>query len=607
MKGNSGSRGPRTTVARYNSVACIRNYFCSIPFFALTLAAPFCSGALTPSGSIGINSQSGRIIENVHITSSTGPCVTIANSTGIIIRNSEIGPCKGGGIEIAGGSGIRIFDNYIHPEFDGKGCCDSGDGIVASGTTDILIQGNVVAYGESNIEILGSRTVNVIGNFLVNPRNFGDSRGSNVQVLSGSSSVLIENNYALASTDTSIYALPENQSDSISVSGTVNEITVRNNYITGGNWAYGCGLIAEAGASNAQFLSNTLVDSGQCGIGLEGGTNVVADGNRILNRTPLPGGGNTAIIVFKLYPTDPPCGPVTITNNTAYQIQLSGFLSSLWNGGGCAPVTTSGNTVDQAAYAALTPPSEKIPPPRIPPQPSTCVANSPFSNQTGAPGCDGRFPVSATTLSLAAPVSDGFNGNSLDSNLWTFINPAGDGSYAFTGIGLNLSVPAGSNHDPAFGGTNSAVRVIQAVGSSDFTLEAKFDTIPNREYQFEGIVVEQDAANYLRFHIGSTDSLLVVGATRVVSRNETNELESIIKIPDGARSIWLRIQKFGVTWTETWSPDGSTYNTVGSFTQLLTPAAVGPFGGNYSEPASAAPGFTVSIDHFFNIASPAAE
>jgi beta-xylosidase len=183
------------------------------------------------------------------------------------------------------------------------------------------------------------------------------------------------------------------------------------------------------------------------------------------------------------------------------------------------------------------------------------------------------------------------------------VNPVGNGTTSVTGTDLILNVPAGSNHDPALGGDN-AVRVAQSIGNSDFTVEVKFDSIPTLQYQFEGVVVEQDAGNFLRFNFGSTGSALEVAASKIVSGAETATLNSGISLPAGARSLWLRIQKSGNTWTETWSSDGSTYQNVGSFSQPLTTSRVGPFAGNYSSPASTAPGFTAYVDYFSNTASP---
>jgi regulation of enolase protein 1 (concanavalin A-like superfamily) len=165
-----------------------------------------------------------------------------------------------------------------------------------------------------------------------------------------------------------------------------------------------------------------------------------------------------------------------------------------------------------------------------------------------------------------------------------------------------LTAPAGSNHDPGYGGVDNATRVMQKIGSGDFTAEVKFNSIPRSQYQFEGIMVDQDAANYLRFHIGSTGSVLVVGAGKMIAHNETDLQESVISVPNGS-SIWMRIQKAGNTWTQSWSADGSTYRTVGSFTHALTPSVIGPMSGNYNNNPGASPGFIAAVDYFFNTAN----
>jgi hypothetical protein len=137
---------------------------------------------------------------------------------------------------------------------------------------------------------------------------------------------------------------------------------------------------------------------------------------------------------------------------------------------------------------------------------------------------------------------------------------------------------------------------VQSIGNADFTVTVKFDSIPNQQYQFQGIVVEQDSANFLRFQLGSSGSALVAGADKVLSHTETGLISRSISIPNGTTSLWLRIQKSGTTWTETWSADGSSYNSVGSFNQLLTPSNIGPFAGNYSN--TSAPAFTAAVDYF---------
>ena len=354
--------------------------------------APPTTTSLTPSGPIKLSGQNGTIVENLHITNPSGDCVVLSNSTNITIRRSEIGPCGGNAVKISGGSGIAIYDTYIHPEKPlVTDCCDNHDGIFASNTSNLSIQGNVIAYGESNIEVNGTATVTVTGNFLLNPIDSnpslpadGQSRGQNFQAWSGSSNVTVANNYALSSTDTSKYLFAENQEDSINF-GLTTGIVVRGNYITGGHSPSGCGLISDDQANGAQFVNNILLDTGQCGIGIADGTNQVVDSNRVLNRTPVQGGGNTAIYVWKQY--SGACGPVAVSNNIATETNTSGAQSGFWNGGGCEPVTLTSNTFDAAAQTLLGSPSQTMPPPRIPPAPKDCVVVSPFTNNTSLPAC----------------------------------------------------------------------------------------------------------------------------------------------------------------------------------------------------------------------------
>jgi hypothetical protein len=230
--------------------------------------------------------------------------------------------------------------------------------------------------------------------------------------------------------------------------------------------------------------------------------------------------------------------------------------------------------------------------------PGTCSITA---NQAGnanflaAPSVAQSFVVNP-----GGPVSDEFNGQALNTSLWKFVNPVGDGSYSLNGSQLLLNVPGGSNHDPAFGGADNAVRIFQPAGGGDFTVTVKFDSIPFERYQFEGIVVEQDAANYLRFQFGSTGNTLVVGVSKILSQTENVLFSQVITVPTGATSLWLRVLKTGNNWTEAWSANGTDYNTVGSFAQVLAVADLGPFGGNYNPLAAAAPAFTAKVDYFRN-------
>jgi hypothetical protein len=323
-----------------------------------------------------ISGKTGVVIEGLKITSTTGDCVTISGSTDVTLKGSEIGPCAGNAIHVTDSTKVSITDDYVHPDDPITDCCDKADGVFVEGaSSSVLIQGNVITYGESNVEILdGSSGVQVIGNFLLNPLG-PYPRGQQVQAWHVSD-VTVENNYGLSSTS-SAYAYPEDQEDAFNFGYTSGTIVASGNYVMGGHSPSGCGLIADEAADGCQFLGNTLVDTGGCGIGVASGTNNVVAGNRVLNTTPVTGAGNTAIYVWSQYADA--CGPATVTNNVACQLKPDGTQSGYWNGGGCDPVTETGNVWDAAAQAALSPPAQKLPPPQVPPMPYACVIASPFT------------------------------------------------------------------------------------------------------------------------------------------------------------------------------------------------------------------------------------
>jgi hypothetical protein len=346
------------------------------------------SPAAKLSNPIVINGQNGTVIEGLRITSNSGTCVTITNSTNITIQNSEIGPCAGNGIKIVGGNGINIFDSYIHPETLASGCCDHNDGIFATGgTQDLLIQGNVIAYGESNIEVQGGYTVTVTGNFLLNPRDERGGigpRGNNFQCWKNCGNVTVQNNYALSSLDTTQYLYPEATADSISF-GASSGFVIKSNLITGGHSIAGCGIMADTFADRGQILNNSLLDTGQCGIGITDGSHI-ANGNKVHNTNPVIGSGNTAMYAAH-YGQSSTCGPLTITNNIADELKPNGIHSGWSNPGNCGTIDIATDTFGAPADTLLMPTSTIFAPPLIPPEPRICVVTSPYSTQTSSPPC----------------------------------------------------------------------------------------------------------------------------------------------------------------------------------------------------------------------------
>lgn len=197
--------------------------------------------------------------------------------------------------------------------------------------------------------------------------------------------------------------------------------------------------------------------------------------------------------------------------------------------------------------------------------------------------------------SASAPVSDDFNTATLDTNLWTFVNPVGDGAVSVNGTEALLSVPAGRAHDLWTAG-NASARILQPIADVDFAVEVKFDSAPQTSIQDQGLIVAADASNYIRFDVYYSGAVYLFSSSFVNNRPtvySNPKVGAIIGSP-----IWLRVQRQGNVWTGSWSTDGVNFAAYTNFTFGLPVAQIGPFVANNG---SSAPAFTAKVDYFHNI------
>ena len=199
--------------------------------------------------------------------------------------------------------------------------------------------------------------------------------------------------------------------------------------------------------------------------------------------------------------------------------------------------------------------------------------------------------------------SDDFNSNTLDLR-WKFVGPVGDGTYTLTGAGsedayLELFVPARTSHNP-WRSSNNSVRAMQPATDEDFELEVKFASQPSQSYQMQGILVEEDADNWIRFDTYHDGSNLKLFAATTLNGNSQVKLNQVITPGTDA---YLRVMRQGNTWTLFYSSDGNSWTNAGSFNQELTVSAVGTFAANHAFSGSP-PEFTAQVDYFFNTAVP---
>ena len=125
---------------------------------------------------------------------------------------------------------------------------------------------------------------------------------------------------------------------------------------------------------------------------------------------------------------------------------------------------------------------------------------------TSIDGLGNELNTDDSTFTTPVPgsfLSDDFNACAIDSGLWNIIDPLGDATFATTGTGssdavLEIALPGNVIHNP-WGAENNAARLMQPASDTDFDIQIKFDTPALSESQIQGLIIEEDADQYLCF------------------------------------------------------------------------------------------------------------
>ena len=212
--------------------------------------------------------------------------------------------------------------------------------------------------------------------------------------------------------------------------------------------------------------------------------------------------------------------------------------------------------------------------------------------------------VSTTSAQI---VSDDFNAFNLKPSIWTYTDPVGDATLSLRGTNtsnawLSIAVPGDSAHDLWTGG-NNVPRIMQTAPDTDFEIEVKFASGVSAAYQIEGIVAEQDANNLIRFEFdgdGTNTNVFVASFTGGFS-SPAIQLGPLPIDQVNVAPLWMRINRSGSTWTVSYSVNGVTFSTAGTFELPFTLHKIGLFAGNDGTPV---PAFTALVDYFSNTAHP---
>jgi len=225
----------------------------------------------------------------------------------------------------------------------------------------------------------------------------------------------------------------------------------------------------------------------------------------------------------------------------------------------------------------------------------------PSSNSINSPD----MTFTTTGGDISGIVSDDFSAATLNTSLWTLVDPLNDVVFSLTGFGTedawaNLSVPAEVEHQVHTTGIQ-APHLLQSANDTDFEVEVKFETSISPAYQEQGVVIKQDDDNFMRFEFYSTGTSTVLYAAGYTPTTSPTYVNTTIGT-DNLAPLYMRIKRTGDQWTLSHSFDGDNWVAETPFTHALAVAGLGPYSGNAVGATS--PSHTASIDYFFNTDSP---
>lgn len=196
--------------------------------------------------------------------------------------------------------------------------------------------------------------------------------------------------------------------------------------------------------------------------------------------------------------------------------------------------------------------------------------------------------------STAPSYSDDFAGSSLDAK-WTEYDPSSAATVTVGSGVMTVALSGGADHD-WYTGIDNAIRIRQTyTGSSNWIIEARFNTTMTAGYQFHGITVGTDNNNGIRWDIVyDANGTQYLDISHLDAGTYTSELWSASSVT--TQPYYMRLEKSGTTYTCKYGSDGSSWTTAGSFTWSGTINQIGIIVGNAG--GGSAPAFTTTVDSF---------
>ena len=204
--------------------------------------------------------------------------------------------------------------------------------------------------------------------------------------------------------------------------------------------------------------------------------------------------------------------------------------------------------------------------------------------------------------------SDDFSATSLDSSVWTLIDPQDDAisfpSKTATDARLNLYLPGGRSHD-LFDTRLLAPRLLQASPNADFDIRAKFQGSYSGTFTMQGLIAQQTFRDFVRVDVYRSGATRRVYAASFVNGTATTRLDAPVTIgTSSSPDVFLRLKRTGDQFTVYWSADGTTWTSAGSFNHPTVISAVGIWTGSHSGNGTTSQAMTGIVDYFETSTAP---
>lgn len=200
--------------------------------------------------------------------------------------------------------------------------------------------------------------------------------------------------------------------------------------------------------------------------------------------------------------------------------------------------------------------------------------------------------------------SDAFNYCAIADSPWQFLDPVGDANpdktstLEFTGTHARITIPGGINHEMLPTG-NLTSRLMQQTVNTDMQLEVKFDSPVSQRFQQQGLVIEQNEQNFLRFEVYSDGTAVHIYSASYIGGTFKRRVDTTVNAFSAVR---LRVTRTNDTWKFQYALDNGALIDAVTFKQALTATAVGVYAGNQGWRQTPAPEHTAIIDYFYNLA-----